>query len=200
MPSELSHVTLHITLTTFVPKYYNLPFRRIYIVRLLRTACRLPLCQRAAMLIPPTTHLNNKRRMPTIQSFQLPLPPQCLRMLRIALLAVHEYRPNRMQFPMLPQQMCPTKLLRRNFPIVHYSSYAILRCAMGSLVIIRQELFKKVLCKFDLAKSSFSSQGQFLTILANIHMPIESIFQMCDPHSIKPRSEVLKRNEQEDIF
>lgn len=90
------------------------------------------------MLIPPIAHLNNKRLMPSIQSLQLPPPSQRLRILRIALLTVHNHRPNRVQLPMLPQQMIPTEFLRRNIPNPHCSSSVRSCCAMRSFVISKQ--------------------------------------------------------------
>lgn len=68
-------------------------------------------------------HLTHERFMPAIESSQLALPAQCLRMSGIAFLAIHQHGPNRMQLPMLAEQMIPTESLRRDIPNAHLSPF-----------------------------------------------------------------------------
>jgi hypothetical protein len=135
-------LSLHITLTLFVPQNHDLLSRPVHIDRLFCAARRLLLRQRTTMLVASRGHLTHQRLMPSIEGFEFPLPPQRLRMPGIALLTIHEYRPNRMQLPMLPQQMIPTEFLWRYIPNPHCSSSVRSCCAMRSLVIlcIRQSI------------------------------------------------------------
>jgi hypothetical protein len=71
------------------------------------------------MLVPANGHLPDKRGMPAIQRFQLALPAQRFRMTRIAFFAVDQHRPNRMQLPVLAEQMVPAQSLRGNIPDPH---------------------------------------------------------------------------------
>jgi hypothetical protein len=116
------HEFLHITLTTFAPQDSDLLPRRIDKDLLARTTFSLRLREGAMMAKAPRSHLADKRFMPAIQSFQLPLPPQRLRMPRIALLALREHRPNRVQLPMFAKQMVSAQPFRRDIPDTHYSS------------------------------------------------------------------------------
>src|SRR5262245_8257982 len=122
---------LHITLAVLAPKSHDLRSRPVHIARLLRAPRRLSFRQWAAMSIPTSVHFNNKRFMPSIQGLQLSLPSQRLWMMRITLLAIHDHRPDRMQLPMLPQQMIPAQSLWRDIPNSHRSSSVTSFCMMA---------------------------------------------------------------------
>jgi hypothetical protein len=71
------------------------------------------------MLVATIAHLSNKRLMPAKERLQLPLPPQCLRMMGIALFAIRKHRPNRVQLPMLTQQVGSTESPWGDIPNSH---------------------------------------------------------------------------------
>ena len=54
--------------------------------------------------------------MAAIECSELPLPPQCLRMVRVALLPQSENRPDRMNLSMLAQQVVSAELRRWEIP------------------------------------------------------------------------------------
>jgi hypothetical protein len=89
-------------------------------------ATRPPLRQGASMPIPANGHFLNQRIMPVKQCLQLTPPAQGFRMTRITFLPVHQYRPDRVQLPMLPEQMITTEPLGGDVPDAHYFSPQIL--------------------------------------------------------------------------
>jgi hypothetical protein len=71
------------------------------------------------MLIAANRHFLNQRGMPAIECFEFTAPTQGLRMTRITFLVVYQHRPDRMELPVLAEQMIPAQPLRRNIPNPH---------------------------------------------------------------------------------
>jgi len=113
------HKSLHITATALFSQDLDLRALRGDKGTLDSAATCQPLRQRASMLISTNGHFLDQRVMPAIECLELAAPTQGLRMTRIAFFAVYQHRPDRVELPVLAEQMIPAQPLRRNIPDAH---------------------------------------------------------------------------------